>query len=220
MRHAVILGGSRGLGASLGCQLRQMGVAVTVISRSPPPSYRCEFIRCDLVDIKSVESVAVELSTIAPFDSFYWVAGEFIEGPVVESSPAAIVRLVDVNLKSGLVLSIAAWRRLWPMGRSALLVVVSSTSGVLARQNQAAYCTTKFAQVGFARSVGLETTEFSPRVTLVMPGGMLTNLWVNHPARDTTGFLSPDYVAKMVIAQTQNQTEGFHELSVNRQNGR
>lgn len=220
MRHTVILGGSRGLGASLGSQLEKMGETVTVISRYPPTTYPCEFIQCDLADEKSVESAAVELATLASFDSFFWVAGEYIEGPVVEASPTSIARLIDVNLKSGLVLSLAAWRRLWPIGRSALLAVVSSTSGVLARRNQAAYCTTKFAQVGFARSVGLEATEFGPRVTLVMPGGMLTSLWDSQPARDTTGFLSPDYVAKMVISQTMNQTEGFHELSVYRQNAK
>lgn len=217
MGHAVILGGSRGLGASLGFKLQKMGRTVTVISRFPPTTYPCDFIRCDLADAKSVESATSKLATIAPFDSFYWVAGDFIEGPALEASPDAVARLVDVNLKSGLMLSLAAWRRLWPLNRSGLLVVVSSTSGAIARPNQATYCATKFAQIGFARSVGLETGEKGPRVSLVMPGGMLTDIWATHPARDLSGFLSPDHVANMIVSKTQDQTETFQEFSVLRQ---
>jgi NAD(P)-dependent dehydrogenase (short-subunit alcohol dehydrogenase family) len=56
------------------------------------------------------------------------------------------------------------------------IVNMSSMLGLMAYPLQAGYCTTKFAVRGFTETLRLELADTDVRVTLVLPGGVRTNL--------------------------------------------
>lgn len=212
----MILGGSRGLGKSIRSQLEQSGWSCTTISTTRPVGSDGAFISCDLSDPTSVEQAEHVLERMPSIDAFFWVAGEHLEGATSTLRGRDIRRLTAVNLTSGLILSAAAWRHFCLIQNRGHLIVVSSTSGSQARAGEAVYCATKFAQVGFARSIGLEAAEGKNKVTLVMPGGMKTEMWANRPERDTATYHDPEFVARAIITTIAQQSEPFYELKLPR----
>src|SRR5687768_7511078 len=105
-QHAVILGGSRGLGEHISCQLERSGWECTSLSRTASLSTKSQFISCDLSKVSDVERAVHALTDIPTLDAFFWVAGEYLEGPAHTIDNSAIRRLMEVNLSSGLVLAV------------------------------------------------------------------------------------------------------------------
>lgn len=60
--------------------------------------------------------------------------------------------------------------------RSGDIVFVSSVAGVAGATNEAVYCASKFAPVGFAQSLAEELHPYGVKVCVLCPGGMKTEL--------------------------------------------
>jgi short-subunit dehydrogenase len=64
--------------------------------------------------------------------------------------------------------------------RSGTIVFVSSVAGVAGAANEAVYCATKFAQVGFAQALDQELFPYGVKVTTLVAGGMKTEFAIGH----------------------------------------
>jgi short-subunit dehydrogenase len=217
-KHAVVLGGSRGLGENINIELERRGWKCTNLSRTRSLRTKSHFFSCDLSNPRDVERTTQALKEMPTLDAFFWVAGEHLEGPTVTMTSHAIRRLVEVNLLGGLILAVTAWRYFQCSGNSGNLAVISSTSGTKARENESLYCATKFAQVGFARSLGIEAENTDHKVPLFMPGGMKTSMWTANASRDVSRYLNPMAIAQTIVAAVTLQTEPFFEIIIPRSN--
>ena len=95
-------------------------------------------------------------------------------------------------------------------------VVISSSSGVKPRSDEAIYVATKHAQVGFARSLGMENQNPNIKVSLFMPGGMQTPFWDKNPTPDYDSFLDPQKVAGKIMSTINEQGDLFKETEIPR----
>ena len=95
-------------------------------------------------------------------------------------------------------------------------VVVASSAGTNAKAAEAIYVATKHAQVGLARSLGLENDRDDLTVCLVLPGGMKTGMWDGFNVPEFDEFSDPEVVARKIVDQTEETAERFLELEIPR----
>lgn len=221
MQVALILGATRGLGKAIvnECQQRHW---FTLEVGSSIEQYSTDEQRalcpCDLGSPDSVHQLITRhlRGTGTALDHFFWVAGQHWEGKFSEQREKDIVRLVDVNFRNSLLIAHWAWESLLSNRRPATFTVVASTSGVRHRNCEAVYVATKFAQVGFTRSLGLEAQSTEVRVSLFLPGGMNTDLLAHRPAVTGAPLLEPDKVAARMLKLIEQQTDPFAEHLIER----
>lgn len=129
-------------------------------------------------------------------------------------------RMTDVNFANVMPLAQVVWQLMLKSEGNSNFVVVSSTTGLKARKDEAVYAATKHAQVGFTRSLGLESERLDSnvRVALFMPGGMQTPFWKDTqlPEGVFEQFLDPAKVATRICERVIAQEDHFYEEVIER----
>ena len=166
-RVALISGASAGIGAATAVALGGKGCAVTLLARrrdrldAVAERVRMAGGRAHVVegDVTSDDDVARAVDeTIAAFGSLDIVvanAGAGFHGSLLETSPDAMARLMDLNYMGTFLLARQALPHLLRAPRASL-IVVSSIVGRRGLGWGGAYAATKFAQVGLAESLRVE----------------------------------------------------------------
>ena len=180
-KTALVTGGSRGIGRAIAERLGAQGVAVAV-------NYaRNEQLAQEVVKgiiAKGGKAVAVQADVAKPsevrrlfqeaeralggLDIVVANAGAGFHGSLLDTSPDAMARLLDLNYMGTFLLARAALPHLL-RARRANLIVVSSIVGRRGLGWGGAYAATKFAQVGLAESLRVELTGTPVRVGVVFP---------------------------------------------------
>jgi len=179
-RVALISGASAGIGAATAVALGAKGCAVTLLARrrdrldAVAERVRTAGGRAHVVegDVTSDDDVARAVEqTIAAFGSLDIVvanAGAGFHGSLLETSPDAMARLMDLNYMGTFLLARQALPHLL-RAPYASLIVVSSIVGRRGLGWGGAYAATKFAQVGLAESLRVELAGTPVRVGIVFP---------------------------------------------------
>jgi short-subunit dehydrogenase len=179
-RVALVSGASSGIGAATAEALGATGCAVTLLARrrdrldAVAGRIRAAGGRAHVVvgDVTADDDVARAIDeTIATFGSLDIVvanAGAGFHGSLLDTSPDAMARLLDLNYMGTFLLARAALPHLL-RARRANLIVVSSIVGRRGLGWGGAYAATKFAQVGLAESLRVELTGTPVRVGVVFP---------------------------------------------------
>ncbi|HSX30737.1 MAG TPA: SDR family NAD(P)-dependent oxidoreductase [Candidatus Saccharimonadales bacterium] len=216
----IVLGGTHGLGAEIAAQLRSAGEQTFVIGRSHVPADHGDGAKVDLMNARDVQDLIARLDSLVASETamhFYWCAGISYMGDFAAQTNA--VDMVAVNFAGPIPLVQHVWQQMLAKGTACRFVVVSSTTGVKARASEAVYAGTKHAQVGFARSLGLEAERLGAkiRVALFLPGGMQTQFW-DHPWKPGSyeGFLDPKKVAQKMLRALADQIEPYYEETIER----
>ena len=178
-RKAVILGATKGLGRELTILYQREGWKTIEIGSSATNMTTDDAIhlRCDMTSVSSVTRLIDSLKEISEIDRFYWVAGRMLRGNFTEHSGQEIFATIDVNFRNAAPIVQCVLNQMMISGMPTKFVAIASSAGKKAIASEAIYAATKFAQVGFVRSLGLEIGNSNTSVTLVLPGGMKTNLW-------------------------------------------
>lgn len=180
-------GTSRGIGRATALELARRGVRQTLLARRSKEqsdterlldqigaSY--ETVHVDLEDhdafAETSERLAQDLG--AP-DAVIHNAGFIERTPVVETSRAAFARHLDVNLLAPFVLTRAMLPAMLKRGQGRH-VYVGSISSTLGTAGSAAYNASKWALLGFVKSLAEELRDTGVVAVAVLPGSVDTRM--------------------------------------------
>jgi NADP-dependent 3-hydroxy acid dehydrogenase YdfG len=174
---AVVTGASRGIGAAVARALDAAGAKLGLASRSGDDLGIPDAVALptDVRDRAQVQTL-VDATTDrhGGLDVLVANAGVGAYGPLVELDPDHLDEMIDTNVKGVLYAAAAAVPHLIARGGGDL-VSVASEAGRRGLPNEAVYCASKFAQVGFTRSLDHELRPHGIRCTNVCPGGVATD---------------------------------------------
>lgn len=215
----VILGGTSGLGWEIAKLLRDRGERVLVLGKFYKPDDFGEGFALDLHDEESVSWAVGELERRLgdePVQSFIWAAGFGWRGNFADQSD--VRSMAVVNFAGALPLVQSIWRRMTSEPSLSNFVVLSSTSGVKTRPDEAVYVATKYAQTGLARSLGqeAEAQHESCQVSLFILGGMKTRFWQGREPKHYERYNDPVKVATKVVESFMGQSEPYLEVVIPR----
>ena len=201
LRDATILvsGGSSGLGAAVVQAAIDRRARPVVLDRRPP-RHEVPHVVADLSDPGAAAmALTAFLAGQPPLRAVVTAAGTDACGRFDDISADTWDTVVTVNLLGTAAVVRAALAHLAP---EADIVTVASTLGLRVLSDATAYCASKFGVVGFTRALARECNG-SPRVTLVVPGGMQTAFFDGRPEQYRPGadavLCDPSAVADVVL---------------------
>ncbi len=213
-RVAVITGASRGIGRAIALALAGRGADVVLAARDRERlakvaqevealGRKALVVPGDLRREEAVEALRQEtLRTFGTVDIVVNNAGVGKYGPLLDFTPADYDWIMDTNMRTSFLVTRAFLPTLLAKG-SGDLIFVASVAGLKGLPNEAVYCASKFAQVGFAQALDHEVREKGIRVSVIAPGGVKTEFAFG--TGRTPGdprleaFLRPEEVAEAVI---------------------
>jgi short-subunit dehydrogenase len=215
----IIIGGTKGLGYEIARLLRAKGEETFVAGRTYEKDRHGEGCALDLASDESVDSFARFIREEVAVDGlkkFFWVAGYGYLGDFAKQDDAKL--MAETNFANVLPIAQAAWQKVIDSDSETHFVVISSTTGFKPRDNEAVYSATKHAQVGFTRSLGLESKrlESNVKVSLFLPGGMQTAFWEGDEPEIFSEFNDPAKVAKKICDNVDAQHDFFYEEVIER----
>jgi all-trans-retinol dehydrogenase (NAD+) len=163
---AVITGAGSGLGRRLALGAARKGCAVAVWDLD---AARAESVRAEIaaeggratahqVDVTDRAAVAAAAAATGPVDIVINNAGVVSGRPLLEETPAAIDRAIDVNLKGPFWVTRAFLPGMVQRGLG-FVVTVASAAGLLAGSRMAAYAASKAGAIAFNESLRNELRE-------------------------------------------------------------
>lgn len=186
---AVVTGASRGLGRGVALSLATAGFdlvlgfhrdvdgAAGTAAAVEATGRRAVTVAGDVAEADTAKALLE--AAVAGFGSLdAWVnnAGISVLAPVVDTSPADLARMLDVNLLGTFHGLQAAARWFLAEGRGGRIVNIASEVGVQAFPLLGAYAATKFAVVGLTQTAALELATAGITVNAVCPGTAETDM--------------------------------------------
>jgi NAD(P)-dependent dehydrogenase (short-subunit alcohol dehydrogenase family) len=162
-RHAVVVGGSGGIGSAVVASLRSEGWDVTSLSRREGS------------DASDEAQVVEAFGRIERLDALVYCAAVLIKKPVTELSARDWDEQLDAGLRGAFLCAREAFRLM--RGRGGAIVMVSSLSGVAGAEKfpgMSAYVAAKSGLAGLVEALAVEGRPDAIRVNAVSPGAVDT----------------------------------------------
>lgn len=211
MRHAVITGGSRGIGLAIAKALSERGWGVFLVSQHQANLERASSLLRNVkgsiaVDLGAGEGSARKVGqavreALGTVDLVVLCAGIFIDESLGAVKEDTFRRNMAVNLEANVYLT----KHLLPCvskGGRGRFVLIGSTAAYEPYPLVPTYGIAKWALRGFALNLRQELKEQGIGVSFVSPGGTLTDMWAGEdlpPER----LLSPDDIGKTVALMAE-----------------
>jgi NAD(P)-dependent dehydrogenase (short-subunit alcohol dehydrogenase family) len=220
-RHALVTGGSRGIGRAVAAALVGAGATVTIIGRGRGALDRAVAegaahagVAADVSDAAGLESAIAEAVSRGPIDLLIANAGGAVSAPFAKSDEALFRRMIDVNLMGVVNAAQAVLRPMTERGFGRI-VAIASTAGLKGYPYVSAYCAAKHAVVGFVRALALETATTGVTVNAVCPGFTETDLISESLDRivEKTGRSREAALAEFVKHNPQGRLIAPHEVA-------
>ncbi len=187
-KTAVVTGAGKGIGRASALALGREGANVVITSRTKADldalAVEIEALgtgaRALVVPADVSLEVDVDRLAKAAFDTFGVVdilvsnAGTGKNGTVSSLTTADFDLIMNTNMRSTWLVTKAFFP---PMieRKSGSVIFVSSVAGLNGLPNEPIYCSTKFAQMGFAQSIDYEAYPNNVKVSVIAPGGTNTH---------------------------------------------
>lgn len=181
----VITGASSGIGRETAILASERGAQVALISRRSAEldavlkklTGECHIaLPCDVTDASDIATnLSAAATALGPLHALVHSAGIHALTPVRSLNQAAISKIFDVNVTSGLMLA-KAFRRPTVRAEEASIVLMSSAIGLVGGAGVSAYAASKAAVASIAQSLALELAREKIRVNAVAAGIVSTAL--------------------------------------------
>ena len=119
---------------------------------------------------------------------------------LVETSLEEYDQLMNTNMRTTFIFT----RQVVPqmlLQKQGTIIMISSMAGLYGFPNQAVYCATKFAQVGFAQSLDKELRSGGIKVGVICPGGVKTEFAIG-AGRTEESVAKSDMLEATDVAET------------------
>ena len=183
-RHALVTGGSRGIGAAIASALSANGASVTLMvrdaSRARPVadalSGPVAIVIADMTDRAAVHAASAEATErLGAVDILVNNAGFTESAPFLKTGPELFERMIAVHLMGAVHATQAVLPSMIERGQGHV-INVASTAGLRGETYVSAYVAAKHALVGLTRALALEMSRKGVAVNAVCPGYTDTDL--------------------------------------------
>jgi NADP-dependent 3-hydroxy acid dehydrogenase YdfG len=200
---AFVTGASAGIGGAVARRLAEAGVELGLASRRGDDLGLSGALAgaADVRDYAALERlVGQTVDRFGRLDILVANAGVGSYGPLDDLSLGDIDEMIDTNAK-GTIYAVKACLPHLVRSGEADIVTLASEAGRRGLPGEAVYCASKFAQVGFTRSLDHELRERGVRCTNVCPGGVATDfaLGRGRASEALAGMMSAEDVADAVM---------------------
>lgn len=198
-RVAIITGGANGIGKACARRLSEDGCLVVIADLDAKAGLalaeelgaekgKALFVQCDVSDRLSVNNLLAETrSAFDRLDILINNAGIVATGDILSLSESDFDKVMNVNLKGGFLVAREAAQqmvdqieseeeRAEDVRRRYAIINMSSVNGVMAIQDQLAYCATKGAINQMTKSMALALAKYGIRVNAIGPGSINTDV--------------------------------------------
>jgi NAD(P)-dependent dehydrogenase (short-subunit alcohol dehydrogenase family) len=179
VKHAIVTGGGRGIGAAIAAALTAAGHRVTVLGRTEAPLRErveaAEAAAFMAVDVTDAEALTRAMEACGPADILVNNAGSAETAAFFKAEPAMFRRMLEVHLMAAVTASHALLPGMIAQ-RQGRLINVASTAALRGYGYVSAYCAAKHALLGFTRALAVETAKTGVTVNAVCPGYTATDM--------------------------------------------
>lgn len=181
MKHALITGASRGIGAAIARTLAEDGWTLTLTAREAPTALAAELgafaVAMDQTDDDSVATAfAAARARHGPLTALINNAGAVETAPFARVTPELWRRMIDVNLTGPFLCCQAALPDLKAAGTQGRIVNIASTASLKGYAYVSAYVAAKHGVLGLTRTLALELAKDGVTVNAVCPGYTETDI--------------------------------------------
>jgi NAD(P)-dependent dehydrogenase (short-subunit alcohol dehydrogenase family) len=187
---AIVTGGARGIGRGIAYELAQAGARIVIADLPAVNAERDETIGeikkrggeaiavdCDVRDFAQAQAMVQKaIDAFGQVDVLVNNAGVIRIGPVVAFAEDDWDLIQDVNVKGTFLCSKAVIPHMTGR-RSGKIVNISSIAGKRGRPFASAYCSSKWAVIGFTQALAYELAPSNINVNAICPGEVDTHMW-------------------------------------------
>ena len=176
--HALVTGGSRGIGLAIVEALASQGYEIWYLSRSKAPieNDNLHHIQCDMADRASVEAaLEMVVQQAKHIEVLINNAGITRDGLIMRMKDDAWDEVLSVNLSS-VFLTCRKLARVMMGQRNGSIINISSVVGIMGNGGQTNYAASKAGIIGFSKSLARELASRGVRVNVVAPGFIETSM--------------------------------------------
>jgi NAD(P)-dependent dehydrogenase (short-subunit alcohol dehydrogenase family) len=188
-RHVLIIGGSRGIGASAARLCAEAGADVSIVYHSNEAAARQVVSDCEACGVRArmyqgdtaqeeqvVRVVAQSAEALGAPDGLVVSAGVFEGYPLEEMTVEFWDRVMAINVRGSFLAVRETVKHLRAAGKTGSIVLYTSTAGQRGSAVFSAYATSKGAQIMFMRSMARELGPEGIRVNCIAPAWTETDM--------------------------------------------
>jgi short-subunit dehydrogenase len=209
--NAVITGASKGLGKAIAIALAKKGFNLFITSRTEGdldkvkqelllinPEIKVFYSGCDVSNKNQLISLSVSvLSVFREVDVLINNAGIFLSGNIYDEPEGHLEKIMDTNFYSAYHLTRALLPNMLHK-QSGHIINMCSIASLDAYPNGSSYTISKFALLGFSKSLREELKDKGIRVTSILPGAAWSDSWSGADL-PVERLMQADDVAKIVV---------------------
>jgi short-subunit dehydrogenase len=224
----VVSGGSRGIGKAIVEKFLNEGFEVAACSRSKGKleelkrTVNSESLHIFKADVSIKEEAEAFGRFVAglnvPIKALINNAGVFIPGRIFDEPEDNLVKQMNTNLYSAYYLTRSLITNL-KTSESAHIFNVCSIASLMAYPASGSYSISKFAMLGFSKSIREELKNTNIKVTSVMPGATLTDSWAGVELPESRFIKSEDIAETIWAAFTLSKSAVVEEIVIRPQLG-
>ncbi len=170
-KHALVTGGSKGLGRAICIALAEAGASVTAVARDPLVlgEFAREYpgIATWQADVND-PAFGAELAQ-RPVDIFVNNAGTNSPMPMIDVPVALLDQMLDLNVRAAYLAAQGAARAMVKAASGGVIINMTSQMGHVGSPGRTVYCMTKHALEGLTKAMAVELASHNIRVNSVAP---------------------------------------------------